>query len=48
MPRKWETLSLYCTAARAGKRALAMLTVGSSIHHDRALSNEEREKSLVQ
>ena len=46
LAQEMETLSLYCTAARTGKRALAMLTVGSSIHHDRALSNEEREKNL--
>ncbi len=44
--QEMETLSLYCTAARAGKRALSMLTVGSSIHHDRALTNEEREQNL--
>lgn len=44
--QEMETLSLYCTAARAGKRALGMLTVGSSIHHNKALSNEEREKNL--
>ena len=44
--QEMETLSLYCTAARAGRRALSMVTVGSSIHHDRALTNEEREQSL--
>ena len=44
--QEMETLSLYCNAARAGKRALSMLTVGSSIHHDRALTNEEREQNL--
>lgn len=44
--QEMETLSLYCTAARAGKKALSILTVGSSIHHDRALTNEEREKQL--
>ena len=33
LAQEMETLSLYCTAARAGKRALGMLTVGSSIHH---------------
>ena len=44
--QEMETLSLYCNAARAGKRALAMLTAGSSIHHDRALTNEEREQKL--
>ena len=36
----------HCTAARAGRRAPSMVTVGSSIHHDRALTNEEREQSL--
>ena len=44
--QEMETLSLYCTAARAGRRALSMVTVGSSIHHDRAITNEEREQSL--
>ena len=41
-----ETLSLYCNAARAGKRALSLLTVGSSMHHGGALTNEERETRL--
>lgn len=44
--QEMESLSLYCTAARAGKKALSILTVGSSIHHDKALTNEEREKQL--
>ena len=44
--QEMETMSLYCTAARAGKRALGMLTVGSSIHTDRALTNGERERNL--
>lgn len=44
--QEMESLSLYCTAARAGKKALSILTVGSSIHHDGALTNEEREKQL--
>ena len=44
--QEMETLSLYCTAARAQKRALSMLTVGSSIHHDTVLTNEDREKNL--
>lgn len=44
--QEMETLSLYCTAARAGKKALSMLTVGSSIHHNQALTNEEREQRL--
>lgn len=46
LAQEMETLSLYCTAARAGKRALSMLTVGSSIHHHKALTNEEREQNL--
>lgn len=46
LAQEMETLSLYCTAARAGKRALSMLTIGSSIHHEQALTNEEREKNL--
>ncbi|MDO4340518.1 MAG: purine-nucleoside phosphorylase [Eubacteriales bacterium] len=44
--QEMETLSLYCTAARAGKHALSMLTAGSSIHSSEALSNEQRERSL--
>ena len=44
--QEMETMALYCTAARAGKRALSMLTVGSSIHSSKALTNEEREKNL--
>ena len=46
LAQEMESLSLYCTAARAGKRALALLTVGSSIHSSRALTNEEREQNL--
>ena len=46
LAQEMETLALYCTAARAGRRALSMLTVGSSIHHDKALTNEEREQNL--
>jgi purine-nucleoside phosphorylase len=41
-----ETFSLYCTAARAGRRALSILTAGSSLHSSAALTNEEREKKL--
>lgn len=44
--QEMETLSLYCTAARAGKHALSMLTAGSSIHTSEALTNEQREQSL--
>lgn len=44
--QEMETLSLYCTAARAGKHALSMLTAGSSIHSNEALTNEQREQSL--
>lgn len=44
--QEMETLSLYTTAARAGKKALSMLTAGSSLHSDRALTNEEREQKL--
>ncbi len=44
--QEMETMSLYCTAARAGKQALGILTVGSSIHSDTALTNEQREKNL--
>lgn len=44
--QEMETLSLYCTAARAGKHALSILTAGSSIHTNAALTNEQREKNL--
>lgn len=44
--QEMETLSLYCTAARAGKHALSMLTAGSSIHSSAALTNEQREQNL--
>ncbi len=44
--QEMETLSLYCTAARAGKHALGILTAGSSLHDSRALTNEEREQNL--
>lgn len=44
--QEMETLSLYCTAARAGKHALGILTAGSSIHDSKALTNEEREQNL--
>lgn len=44
--QEMETFSLYCTAARAGKHALSILTAGSSIHTSTALTNEQREQSL--
>lgn len=44
--QEMETLSLYCTAARAGKRALSILTAGSSLHSNAALTNEQREQKL--
>ncbi len=44
--QEMETLSLYCNAARAGKKALSILTVGSSIHHSTTLTNEQRETQL--
>ncbi len=44
--QEMETFSLYCTAARAGRRALSILTAGSSLHSSAALTNEEREKNL--
>lgn len=46
LAQEMETYALYCTAARAGKRALGMVTVGSSIHHNHALTNQEREQNL--
>ena len=44
--QEMETLSLYCTVARAGKHALSILTAGSSIHTNTALTNEKREQNL--
>lgn len=44
--QEMETFSLYCTAARAGKHALSILTAGSSIHTNTALTNEQREQNL--
>lgn len=46
LAQEMETFSLYCTAARAGRRALSMLTAGSSLHSSEALTNEQREQSL--
>lgn len=44
--QEMETMALYCTAARSGKKALSMLTAGSSLHTDEALTNEQREQNL--
>lgn len=44
--QEMETLSLYCTAARAGRRALGILTAGSSLHSNETLTNEQREQKL--
>ena len=44
--QEMETYALYCTAARAGRRALSILTVGSSLYSEETLTNEQREKSL--
>lgn len=44
--QEMETMGLYCTAARLGKQALGMVTVGSSIHSNEKLSNEDRETKL--
>lgn len=44
--QEMETFGLYCTAARAGKRALSLITAGSSIHSSMALTNEQREQQL--
>lgn len=44
--QEMETLGLYCTAARAGKHALSLITAGSSLHTSAALTNEQREKQL--
>ncbi len=44
--QEMETLGLYCTAARAGKCALSLITAGSSLHSSAALTNEQREQQL--
>jgi purine-nucleoside phosphorylase len=44
--QEMETLSLYCAAARAGRRALGILTAGSSLHSNETLTNEQREQKL--
>lgn len=44
--QEMETLALYCTAARAGKNALSLITAGSSLHTSAALTNEQRERQL--
>lgn len=46
LAQEMETYALYCTAARAGKRALGMVTAGSSLHDERCLTNQQREKNL--
>ncbi|MBQ3868548.1 MAG: purine-nucleoside phosphorylase [Clostridia bacterium] len=42
-----ESAALYCNAARAGKRALAICTVSDSFVYDECMTAEEREKSLT-
>lgn len=44
--QEMETMGLYCTAARAGKHALSLITAGSSLHSSAALTNEQREQQL--
>ena len=41
-----ETYALYCLAARAGVKALTLLTVSDSFHTGEAMTAEERERSL--
>ena len=43
-----EAAALYMTAARAGKRALAMCTVSDHLLEHTGLSSEERERSFTQ
>ena len=43
-----EAAALYMTAARAGKRALAMCTVSDHLLRHEGLSAEERERSFTQ
>ncbi|MBO4326302.1 MAG: purine-nucleoside phosphorylase [Clostridia bacterium] len=42
-----ESAALYCTAARAGKRALAICTVSDSLVYDECMTAAEREQSLT-
>ena len=43
-----EAAGLYCNAAYAGKRALALCTVSDSLYRDEQLSAQERETSFTQ
>ena len=43
-----EAAALYMTAARLGKRALAVCTVSDHVFSGESLSSEEREKSFTQ
>lgn len=42
-----ESAALYMNAARAGKKALTMLTVSDELHSGRELSPEDRQKSFT-
>jgi len=43
-----EAAALYCNAARAGKRALAMCTISDQLVTGERLSVEERQSSFTQ
>ena len=46
-PVEMETAALYMNAARAGKKALTLLTVSDNIVTGEMLTSEERERSFV-
>ncbi len=43
-----ESVGLYCNAARAGKHALAILTISDHILHEEAMSADDRRTSFTQ
>lgn len=47
MAVEMEAAALYCTAARSGKRALAICTVSDSIVTKESLDSEERQNSFT-
>ena len=48
MAVEMETAALYCNAAAAGKRALAICTVTDSLLTGEGLSTDDRQLSLTQ
>jgi purine-nucleoside phosphorylase len=43
-----ESAALYCTAARAGKRALSICAVSDSLVNDESMTADERERNLTE